>query len=500
MKSILLLASLIATVYSWAQEFNGYALYNRSNQNTTYLIDKDGETAHTWSCTDPCNYAVLLKDDGNIVRGAKYSSNELTGAAIGGLVQEYNPSGDVVWEFVYSTDDHCSHHDIAINPINNSVFLTAWEVKTPAELTVAGYSDADGSDKWPTHIVEIQPDGGGGGEIIWEWHIWDHMVQDEDASQDNFGVVEDHPELMDINAVSGGGGGPGGGDWFHVNGIDYNAQLDQIVFSSRHASEIYIIDHSTTTDEAASHAGGNAGKGGDFLYRWGNPNNYGAPGDAAIPAAVHDARWVKEGRPNEGNIQFFNNEGDAGHSAVDMIVPPLSVDGYNYDYTPGEAFGPTDIDVRHECEEDSDGQSASDRMSNGNVFVAVSNEYMYEATAEGEVIWLYADGPQKAFRYECDHEGVLIVVGDLCGLGIDENAELNSVTIYPNPSMGIITIEDVSDLLDYTVELIDLQGRVVYAVANQHQLNLEQLDNGIYTLRVLTEKGVFALEQVSLNK
>jgi hypothetical protein len=501
MKSILLLFSLLTTAFIWAQDFNGYALYNKSNQNTTYLIDKDGGTAHTWSCTDPCNYTVLMKEDGNIVRGAKYSDNDLSGAAIGGMVQEYNPSGDVVWEFVYSTDDHCSHHDIAINPTNNSVFLTAWEVKSTAELTAAGYSGGGGSEKWPTHIVEVKPDGSGGGEIIWEWHIWDHMIQDADASKDNYGVVQDHPELMDINAVSsGGGGGPGGGDWFHVNGIDYNAQLDQLVFSSRHASEIYIIDHSTTTEEAASHAGGNTGKGGDFLYRWGNPSNYGAPGTAAILAAVHDARWVKEGRPNAGNIQFFNNEGDGGSSAVDMIVPPLSVDGYNYDFTPGEAYLPAAFDTRHECEVDSDGQSASDRMSNGNIFVAVSGEYMYEATASGEVVWTYAEGPQKAFRYECDHTGVLVVVGDLCGLGMDEHEHLNEITIYPNPSNGMVTVNGLVDLTNYSVEVIDLQGRIVFSSNNQNELVLDALDKGIYTLIILTDQGVYAVEQITMSK
>ena len=98
---------------------------------------------------------------------------------------------------------------------------------------------------------------GSGGQIVWEWHIWDHLIQDHDSSKDNFGVISNHPELIDINMISATGGGPPGmnsGDWFHINGIDYNADLDQIAFSSRHASEVYIIDHSTTTSEAATHS------------------------------------------------------------------------------------------------------------------------------------------------------------------------------------------------------------------------------------------------------
>lgn len=72
------------------------------------------------------------------------------------------------------------------------------------------------------------------------------MIQVFDNTKDNFGVVADHPELMDINTIAGlGGGGPGGppgggGDWYHVNDLSYNAELDQIVFSSRTASEIFI--------------------------------------------------------------------------------------------------------------------------------------------------------------------------------------------------------------------------------------------------------------------
>ena len=130
---------------------------------------------------------------------------------------------------------------------------------------------------WSTAIFEIKHNGNGGGEVVWERHLWDHLIQDADPNDDNYGIVSEHPELFDVNVGTvGGGGGPGGAnaDWMHINAISYNAEYDQIVISSRHQCEIFVIDHSTTTEEAAGHNGGNSGKGGDFLYRWGNPQNY----------------------------------------------------------------------------------------------------------------------------------------------------------------------------------------------------------------------------------
>ena len=93
--------------------------------------------------------------------------------------------------------------------------------------------------------------------------------------------------------------------------------------------EVYIID--TTSAEAAGHTGGNSGMGGDIIYRWGNPSNYGAPGSQQIPSAVHDVRWItNDGRPNGGFLQFFNNNGGGNNSAIET---PL--DGYNYTLEPG---------------------------------------------------------------------------------------------------------------------------------------------------------------------
>lgn len=121
-----------ATIYS-QNEFDGFALYNAQNNTTAYLIDKDGDIAHTWSCDLPCNYTVLLKNNGNLIRGAINPGNQLGGAAQGGRVQEIDPNGNVVWEFTYSDNTHLAHHDITL--VNDNVLLTAWEVKSVNELT-----------------------------------------------------------------------------------------------------------------------------------------------------------------------------------------------------------------------------------------------------------------------------------------------------------------------------------------------------------------------------
>ena len=103
---------------------------------------------------------------------------------------------------------------------------------------------------WSEAIFELQPNGNGGVDIVWEWHLWDHLIQDVNPALPNYAVISDHPEQLDINLGNvGSSGGPGGpnADWMHFNAISYNADLDQIILSSRFRDEIYIIDHSTTT-------------------------------------------------------------------------------------------------------------------------------------------------------------------------------------------------------------------------------------------------------------
>lgn len=511
-KLFLILSFLIAIINPailYSQEFDGYALYNNGNENTTFLINKDGDIAHTWSLNRPCNYAVLMMDNGNIMRGAVNQGNQINGAAVGGLVQEIDPQGNVVWGFTYSSSEYVAHHDICLMPDGN-VLLTAWEVKSNAELQALGYTGT--SSKYPTHLIEVsQIEGTTEGEIVWEWHIIDHMIQDVDETKPNYGVVADHPELMDINVPSGGFGGPGGGgDWFHVNGVDYNAELDMITFSSRFLSEIFIIDHSTTTEEAAGHTGGNSGMGGDFLYRWGNPSNYDTPGNQKIAGPVHDARWVPDdGRPRAGYLQFFNNEGTNGNgSTVDAIELPFTEDGYNFMRTAGEEYGPSEATWRHVCRDDASGQSASYSLPNGNTFVNLSREYMYEVDENDQLVWQYSADPAKAFRYTCDHPGIqaLIAQGVLTDgtcpiISATNEIEKERIRIAPNPSNAIFNIKGLASKYQVKQVIIyDVLGKEIQNLGAVSSINLSDHAAGMYYVNIrlnndqLITKKVFVIK------
>ena len=250
--------------------------------------------------------------------------------------------------------------------------------------------------------MEVQPDlVNGGGTIVWEWHIWDHLVQQFDATKANWHGptgVADHPELIDLNYVSTfdeGGGQPE--DWTHSNGIDYNADLDQIVLSVREFSEFWIIDHSTTTAEAASHSGGNSGHGGDLLYRWGNPQTYdrGTAADRQL-YYQHDAHWIAAGLPGAGDITVFNNgtgrPGDDFSQAVE-ITPPVDENG-NYPLAAGQAYGPAAATWTYSAPAANFSPiiSSAQRLPNGNTLIdyGVMGNFT-EVTPDGQEVWKYVN-------------------------------------------------------------------------------------------------------------
>lgn len=368
-----------------AEPFNGYNFYPRSNQTQTYLTDLSNATVRTWTASRNGGYCAYLLDNGHILRSAVHNNPTFNGGGGQGYVQEYDWNNTLVWEYLYSNTQHRAHHDLEKLP-NGNVLVIAWEYKSGTEAMQAGLNR--NAALWPEHLVEIEPSGSNGGTIVWEWHAWDHLIQDYSASRDNYGVIADHPELIDINLAVAGG--PGGGtDWMHFNGVNYNPERDEIVISSHELDEIYVIDHSTTTEEAASHSGGNRGRGGDILYRWGKPSNYDAPG-AAVINVVHCANWIAAGLPGEGHILAFNNREGTNASHIIELIPPRDENG-NYIWTPGTAYGPATPDWEYSAT----GFYANhlgwcQRQPNGNTVISESTSgYLFEVNSVGEVQWFF---------------------------------------------------------------------------------------------------------------
>jgi hypothetical protein len=252
--------------------FGGYTLFSPIHSKTVYLIDHDGKVVHTWDTNYLPGNAAYLLDDGTLLRTAypgPGSNPTFPAGGAGGRVQRIAWNGTVLWDFTYSNATHLLHHDVKVMP-NGHILMIAWEYKSAAEAIAAGRNPSllDDNELWPDHVIEVEPDGPTSGNIIWEWHVWDHLVQRYNASLPNYGLVKDHPELIDLNYVSY----PRAfADWNHVNSVDYDPKLDQVLLSCHQFNEVWVIDHSTNTTEAAGHTGGKSGKGGDLLYRWGNP-------------------------------------------------------------------------------------------------------------------------------------------------------------------------------------------------------------------------------------
>jgi hypothetical protein len=382
---------------NFSNTFRGYILYTPEYSTHTYLIDNNGSVVHSWDSDYLQGMGVYLLDNGDLVRSClPYINPTFWGGGITGRVEKYNWAGSLLWEFEYSNQQHCLHHDVEPLP-NGNILMIAWEYKTKEEAINAGLNPSMilFDYVWPDKIIEVEPTGPATGEIVWEWHVWDHLIQDFDPTKDNYGVVADHPELIDINfpirILMG--------DWQHVNSVDYEEEFDQILISARGQSEIWVIDHSTTTKEAAGHTGGNYGKGGDILYRWGNPKAYraGTTDDQKF-FDQHDARWIEAGYLGEGNIMVFcNGKHRPGleYSSIDEIVPPIDSNG-NYYLESGSAYGPEEQIWRYTAPNPEDFYatylSGVQRLYSGNTLICVGDTgTFFEVTPDKEIVWEYVN-------------------------------------------------------------------------------------------------------------
>ncbi|WP_186775444.1 YHYH protein [Rubripirellula tenax] len=386
-------ANTVGLIQCDAAAAPGYTLFAPNPSTETFLVDQNGFLVNSWTASNRPGLSAVLLDDGSLLRTANTGGTNFVAGGNGGAVEIYDWEGNRTWQYTYSNAQHRLHHDVEMLP-NGNVLMIAWELKSQAEAITAGRDPSLLTDArlWPDTIIEVQPTGATTGDIVWQWNAWDHLVQDFDATKANFGSVASNPQLIDLNFTSNGGE-----DWLHFNSIDYNPALDQILISVHGFSEIWVIDHSTTTQQAASHSGGDSGKGGDLLYRWGNAEAYqrGTTADREF-YTQHDAQWIEPGLPGAGNILVFNNgqrRPGGNASSVEELTPPVDANG-NYTLNGTTAYGPTSAVWTWTDTPATDfyaqNISGAHRLANGNTLITNGPEGRFlEVDAAGAEVFEY---------------------------------------------------------------------------------------------------------------
>ncbi len=82
-----------------------------------------------------------------------------------------------------------------------------------------------------------------------------------------------------------------------------------------------------------------------------------------------------------------------------------------------------------------------------------------------------------------------IVIANCVGVNENENLSFN---IYPNPNNGMFTIELPEYTKDVRIEIINLQGEIIYndiLVANRNNINISNYAKGVYFVKLVSDKA-----------
>ncbi len=519
--------------------YEGYTLITPLLHPSVYLINLEGQTVHQWNVSAAFGTTNRLLPDGALLRisGAPNTWEGVQGRS--GRLEIIEWDGTVRWQHDFVTDTYMLHHDVVPLP-NGNLLGVVWDRRDMDAITSVGYDPenlAENQDHiLSERIVEFKPILPDTIEIVWQWDSWDHLVQDHNPLlSDTYAErIADYPERIDVNTSSGG-------DWLHFNALDYNEKLDVIVVSASYLNEFWIIDHSTSTEEAHGISGGNFGLGGRLLYRWGNPRMYGI-GDEEDQTLhfLHSVQWISDGLPGAGNLLVFENgvgQPEGNYSTVHELVLPYMKDSY------GDAvWYAQDIDGSFQDPETawtfsapgefySEFVSGQQRLPNGNTLIAegMTGRVFELAAGSDQLIWEYINpvvptgplsqgdpippfGPAgsirqqnaifRALRYGVDFKG--FSERDLFPIGpieLNTTAEIPDGHFelspgYPNPFRGRVTLSiQVPEPTHIQLDVFNVLGQKVATLTDEfhsvgtynYVFDAEVLPPGVYLCRAVSK-------------
>lgn len=304
----------------------GYVVYSPSGSNKTLLIDLHGNIVHSWELEYlPGLYGYLLPN-GNLFYNGKTEhtkpENYMSwGTAFkGGILQEITPEGETIWEH----RDPYHHHDGRKTTSDGAIYLALEPVPKPiASKVKGGTPGSDENGMWSDKVIEVDSDG----EVVWEWHAYEHLDPEKDSLLHNMKRVE----------------------WTHGNSVTPVGQ-DKVLVSFRNISTVAVIDKNND----------------EIVWRLGYD----------VLAQQHDPSML-----DNGNILIFDNglcrkSESWSHSRV-VEVNPLGEVVWEYKDSPASNFFSCHI-------------SGARRLVNGNTLIVEGGKgRLFQVTPECEVVWEY---------------------------------------------------------------------------------------------------------------
>lgn len=345
-------------------------LINDAGNNMVYLMNKKGEIIFDWNINNGnLGNDCFIEGNGKLLAMLESEDTFIALGGQGGKIELLDKEGNVEWQFTYSSVDYILHHDAERMP-NGNVLLMVWEKLSASDATAIGYKQE--IDIYPEAIIEVDPTNN---EIVWEWHMWDHLVQDHDENLPYFGSISENPQLIDINYNQ-----LNNGDVSHANGIEYDATNDIIYLSVNFYHEIWAIDHSTTTEEAISHEGGNYNMGGDLIYRFGNPEAYGDFDSKRIFHNNHHPNLIA----NNTMLVFGNGSDKLESTVFEIEIPEMFKNPNGQFNVPSILWSFTDPELF------SAKVSGAVILPNTNILITEGDFGIWEVTRDKEVVWKFS--------------------------------------------------------------------------------------------------------------
>ena len=512
-------------IYDKEATTDGYVFFSPGSYSDAYLIDNCGFLINSWDRNNRPGLSGYLTKTGLMLRTNKVNVPQYSQASTGGNLELVDWNNNTVWSSDFNTYNYIQHHDAVLMPNGNIIYI-GWERISPDDQIDYGRRPSDVSfpNLWGEFVQEIKPIGSSDYEVVWEWHLQDHFVQDYNSFLPTYGVVKDEIGKVDINYL-----GPGAwddDDWWHCNALHYNEDLDQILVNSRNNNELWIIDHSTTTQQAQGSSGGNSGKGGELLFRWGNPQAYDRGSSSNLRMyGSHGHYWIPKGMPNEGKIMYFNN-GDhrpqGYYSTIEMIDPPF--ENGQYQKNINDHYYPLEPEVVYKAPNPFDFVSTylsnAQQLENGHVFINEGgNGRLFEIDNNDNIVWEYVNpvsynGPNpqgsfifgnsifRAYKYPPDYpafEGISLNPGDLIegdndynlckSVATEDSQVLEGVELRYDINSSILSINNPSaDKLNFQIFSIEGQKISQDEIREvNEEFNLNYLHQGIYIVIISSD-------------